>query len=182
MNPTPERHLNLPANNLGRDFILADLHGHRALLEDRLADLNFDTRRDRLFSVGDLIDRGPDSPASLALLEESWFFAVRGNHEQMLIDAVHSQKSMAWSRWLMNGGDWALHLDEEQLARWAERLDALPLTLTLELDDKRLGLCHAQYRLRHWDDRFSGAGRRPGRLDMGPFTPGGPPRPGSGRR
>jgi len=67
-----------PANTLGRDFIVGDLHGCRSLLEDLLAEVAFDGARDRLFSVGDLVDRGPDSEGCLELLKEPWFYPVLG--------------------------------------------------------------------------------------------------------
>lgn len=150
------RHPILPANERGRDFIVADLHGHRSRLDRALEEVRFDGDRDRLLSVGDLIDRGPQNLECLDLLDERWFWAVRGNHEQMLIDAVLSQASMAWSRWLMNGGNWALQQDEGELERWGHRLDELPLTLTVEHAKGRIGICHAQYRLPHWNDRVNG--------------------------
>ncbi|PTY36607.1 hypothetical protein BGP77_04745 [Saccharospirillum sp. MSK14-1] len=150
-----ENHQLLASNPHGRDFVLADLHGHRSQLEDSLAERAFDPKRDRLLSVGDLIDRGPDSLGCLALLDEPWFYAVRGNHEQMLIDAVQDQNSLAWSRWLMNGGNWALDCADAQLQYWAERLQALPYSLTVSHGDHRIGVCHAQYRLPNWDDRLS---------------------------
>lgn len=155
MNDSFESHLTFTANRQGRDFILADLHGYRTRLDAALAEQRFDPDLDRLFSVGDLIDRGPDSPACLALLDEPWFFAVRGNHEQMLIDAQRSQAVHSWSRWLMNGGNWALQQSDQQLEAWAQRLDHLPYTLTVDVGQHRIGLCHAQYRLPHWDDRLS---------------------------
>lgn len=154
MSSQASRHPSLAANHDGRDFIVADLHGHRTRLDEALAQRSFDPERDRLLSVGDLVDRGPDNADCLALLDEPWFHVVRGNHEQMLIDAVEGQDSLAWSRWLMNGGNWALNMGEAELAGWAERLAALPHTLTLEHPEGRIGICHAQYRLAHWDDRF----------------------------
>lgn len=75
-----------PANLIGRDFIVGDVHGCLSELRLLLAAVNFDPLRDRLFSVGDLVDRGPLSRESLALLAEPWFFAARGNHEQMICD------------------------------------------------------------------------------------------------
>ncbi|WP_438875484.1 metallophosphoesterase, partial [Bacillus cereus group sp. BC58] len=69
----------------------------------RLRECRFDPQQDLLVSVGDLIDRGPDSLGCLALLRESWMMAVRGNHEQMALDARASLQSTLW---LMNGGDW----------------------------------------------------------------------------
>lgn len=155
MNDSFESHLTFATNAHGRDFILADLHGYRARLDTALAEQRFNPQCDRLFSVGDLIDRGPDSPACLSLLNEPWFFAVRGNHEQMLIDALRSQAAFSWSRWLMNGGNWALQQSDQQLEDWAQQLEQLPHTLTIEVGHQRIGLCHAQYRLPHWDDRLA---------------------------
>ena len=72
-------------NTRGRDFIVGDLHGCRSMLDALLRHVGFDTATDRLFSVGDLVDRGPDSEGCLELLEHSWFHAVLGNHDAMLL-------------------------------------------------------------------------------------------------
>jgi serine/threonine protein phosphatase 1 len=48
-------------NTAGRDLIVGDIHGCFARLQVALDELGFDPERDRLFSVGDLVDRGPDS-------------------------------------------------------------------------------------------------------------------------
>lgn len=155
MNNPSQRHPTVAANDQGRDFIVADLHGHRRRLDRALEARAFDPHHDRLFSVGDLIDRGPDSPGCLDLLSEPWFYAVRGNHEQMLIDAVSSDNAQAWSRWLMNGGSWALKQPEDALTTWSDQLGHLPMTLTIEREDCTIGVCHAQYRLPHWSDRLN---------------------------
>ena len=76
----------LPSNDQGRDYVVGDLHGCRQLLDQLLEFVDFSPENDRLFSVGDLIDRGSDSLGCLALLEKPWFYAVRGNHEEMLLD------------------------------------------------------------------------------------------------
>jgi len=55
----------------------------------------------------------------------------------------------------MNGGNWALEQDEGQLQDWAERLRALPYSLTVAHGEHQIGLCHAQYRLPNWDDRLT---------------------------
>ncbi|MBU2766125.1 hypothetical protein HAP94_07940 [Acidithiobacillus ferrivorans] len=72
-------------NPIGRDFVIGDLHGCRAMLDTLLDHACFDPAMDRLFSVGDLVDRGPDSVGYLELLLESWFFSVLGNHDAMLL-------------------------------------------------------------------------------------------------
>lgn len=50
-----------PLNTLGRDFAVGDIHGMYSLLEQKLAAVNFNPQKDRLFSVGDLVNRGPES-------------------------------------------------------------------------------------------------------------------------
>ena len=81
-NPLAIHHASNPE---GRDFVVGDLHGCRAMLDTLLDHVCFDPSRDRLFSVGDLVDRGPDSIGCLELLRESWFFPVLGNHDAMLL-------------------------------------------------------------------------------------------------
>ena len=78
-----------PANLQGRDFVVGDIHGCKQDLFKALRALDFDFDKDRLFSVGDLIDRGPESLEMLKLLATApWFIPVQGNHEQMFLDAM----------------------------------------------------------------------------------------------
>lgn len=49
------------ANILGRDFVVGDIHGEFSKLSKLLSLVGFDEHSDRLFSVGDLVDRGPES-------------------------------------------------------------------------------------------------------------------------
>lgn len=76
----------IPANVEGNDFIVGDIHGCYDELEKLLQHVNFNPSVDRLFSTGDLIDRGPRSSECLALLSKPWFFAVLGNHEDLLLN------------------------------------------------------------------------------------------------
>ena len=78
------------ANHEGRDFVCGDIHGQLRQLYQAMADVSFDPKVDRLFSVGDLVDRGAQSKDVFELLHESWFHAVRGNHETMMFDAYQS--------------------------------------------------------------------------------------------
>ncbi len=103
----------LPANRKGRDFVLSDVHGCRNTLERLLNRVQFNAARDRVLSVGDLIDRGPESMACLDFLDEPWFYAVQGNHEQMLLHfcapSVVLGGRVVWDEhddFLANGGSW----------------------------------------------------------------------------
>lgn len=73
-------------NPHGRDFVVGDLHGCLEPFHRLLQAVAFRPNRDRVFCVGDLIDRGPLSLACLRLLKQPWFFSCRGNHEELLIE------------------------------------------------------------------------------------------------
>ena len=63
-------------NRLGRDLAVGDIHGYFALLQQALDSIDFDPERDRLFSVGDLTDRGPECAKALDWLARPWFHPV----------------------------------------------------------------------------------------------------------
>ncbi|WP_025770815.1 metallophosphoesterase [Thioalkalivibrio sp. HK1] len=97
--------LHLPINESGRDIVIGDVHGQSAAFERLLDRLEVDLDGgDRLILLGDLVDRGEDSWGMI-----DWYapqpsvFVLRGNHEQMLIDAADPQWMNLWRH---NGGAW----------------------------------------------------------------------------
>ena len=58
------------ANANGRDFVVGDVHGCFRTLERALTELKFDPACDRLFGVGDLVNRGPNSNEAVDWLEQ----------------------------------------------------------------------------------------------------------------
>jgi len=148
-------HITVDVNTLGRDFIVGDLHGMYDELVNALDDKGFDPKIDRLFSVGDLIDRGPDSIKCLELLNNPWFYAVQGNHERFMIDSLIHKLEMPYSSWIANGGGWTLDEDEHLLVKWAHRLESLPVTIQINMSDGLpIGVVHAEYPLDNWNERF----------------------------
>lgn len=110
----------LAINQAGRDFVVGDLHGCLKELLILLRHVNFDEQKDRLIAVGDLIDRGKYSLGCLSLLKYPWFYAVLGNHEQMLIDymvADEAQRPGQEKRWRAVGGGWFFALDNDDRQR-----------------------------------------------------------------
>lgn len=127
-------------------YIIGDLHGCLALLHEQLAKIAFDASQDLLLSVGDLADRGANSLGCLELLDMSWFGCVRGNHEQMAIDAVNEKNI---PRWLRNGGEWFYDLKREaqELAKLLI-LQSEDLPHVIELvtrKGERIVIAHADY-------------------------------------
>ncbi len=144
--------IELPANTAGRDFLLGDLHGETGKLAAALESVGFDPGRDRVIAVGDLIDRGPDSANALALVEEPWFFTVRGNHEQMMADALAAgADSPAFAHWMLNGGAWIKTVDPAAWPDLQARARALPIAITLATGrGAPIGIVHAEYPLSRW--------------------------------
>jgi len=138
----------LPVNTVGRDFFIGDLHGCRAHLEVGLAAVRFQPAVDRMISVGDLIDRGPDSLGVIRWLRRApWFYAVLGNHEVTALEAenqVGPPGAAAW-HWFQLGGRWASALSKRDMSMLMRVLRTLPLAIEVPLrDGRRVGVIHAE--------------------------------------
>ena len=130
--------------DIGRLFVVGDIHGCYDLLMAELNKLGFDVARDWLISVGDLVDRGPQCVQCVELLNQPWFKAVRGNHEQMCIDGfadihyaeIHFKDS--------NGGRWFYQLPRDQRAGIVRQFEDLPLIIEITFKGRKYGFVHAQ--------------------------------------
>jgi serine/threonine protein phosphatase 1 len=119
------------------------------LLDDLIVRIEADAGEDPAVVVflGDLVNRGPASRQVLERLiegpnrrDDRWI-TLRGNHEQLLLDAVAGRSEAAFRRWMQKGGletlaSYGLSRKEASLAR-ARRaipsphlafLDGLPLS------------------------------------------------------
>ncbi|WP_454694120.1 metallophosphoesterase [Achromobacter aegrifaciens] len=144
-----QRFLKVPRNELGRDFAVGDLHGHFSRLQQSLDQLGFDPTRDRLFSVGDLVDRGPESEAALEWLARPWFHAVQGNHEDYAIRHVRTGQ-VDVDNWRGYGGGWFLDLPSDRQQVFAEAFAQLPIAIEVETLDGAVGLLHADCPVLFW--------------------------------
>lgn len=136
--------------------MVGDIHGCFEQLEAALYAIDFDARRDRLFAVGDLIDRGPWSEQALEwTLQGPITATVLGNHEALMRDAIDPEtpyRAGYEAIWKLNGGTWWTdtdHSDEETLA-WYRWLSSLPYTLTVDTVHGPIGVIHAQPHHRTW--------------------------------
>lgn len=137
-------------NRNGRDFVCADVHGYFNLLEQELENVSFDTDRDRLFSLGDLIDRGEDSFSALKWLRYPWFHAVIGNHESMFMETMikHKQDENSFNRWHQSADGWRKGLTLDQLFELHHEICELPVVMEVAISQQsKIGLCHAQFPL-----------------------------------
>jgi serine/threonine protein phosphatase 1 len=146
-------------NRLGRDIAVGDVHGHFTRLENTLRAVRFDPSRDRLFSVGDLVDRGPEPLMALDWLRQPWFHAVRGNHEDYAI----RYRCVDTENWVMNGGAWFQVLPADQQALIARTFAALPFAMEIDTAAGPVGILHADCPSRDWRELDQALARRSGR-------------------
>ncbi len=141
--------LRLPLNTRGRDFVVGDVHGSVDLLRQGLALVRFNPEVDRLFLVGDLVDRGFYSRECLELLDKPWVWSARGNHEQMALESFGPQGQAPTDpghlRWMRDAGmEWWLQLTAAQRLPLLRKLACLPFALEVETTRGRVGIIHAE--------------------------------------
>lgn len=104
-------------------YAIGDLHGCYSELQQLLAQIAFHPQRDRLWFVGDLISRGPDSLACLRFVRDlgDRAVAVLGNHE---IRALTGLSGNATAEFNLYMGYFSDASDREELYDW---LRTLPL-------------------------------------------------------
>lgn len=131
-------------------WLTGDLHGCFELLMSGLKARQFNPYQDLLISVGDLIDRGPDSLKCLELIGEKWVTAIRGNHEQMAMDALkHRQLSL----WELNGGEWfeqSSPAQQEKARGLLMECERLPWIIEVDTATGTHVVAHADYPASHY--------------------------------
>ena len=139
----------LLANIRGRDLAVGDIHGHFQRLEQCLEAVGFDPAVDRLFSVGDLVDRGPHSGAVLGWVAQPWVHDVQGNHEALAITRVRGGR-LDLDMYRAAGGSWFLDLPRAAQLRFVERFEQLPIAIEVESAAGLVGLLHADSPFADW--------------------------------
>lgn len=101
-------------------WVVGDVHGCARELDDLLRAVRFDAARDTLWSIGDLVNTGPDSPAVLRLWRDLGARGVIGNHDVYALLSISGR----WPR--KEDGLQSLHDDPEREAL-LDPLRRLPL-------------------------------------------------------
>lgn len=131
-------------------FIVGDLHGNADLYERSLKEFGI-TDKDYVFSVGDIIDRGPQSTKLLFefLFKENRYM-IMGNHEHMYIMGEHRRDF--YHCHMQNGGDVFLNeVGETGFQYFRPFVDQLPLIIEIHHRGLKIGLVHGGVPLRYTD-------------------------------
>lgn len=137
------------ANQMDNIYVVGDLHGCYSLLMQELQNINFDFQNDVLICTGDLVDRGEENLACISLLDQPWFYTVRGNHEEMCIKSPHDPKIKDIHA--RNGGEWFYQLSQTQRLEIIELFKQLPLVIEVQLEHKKIGVVHADIDIHNWN-------------------------------
>ncbi|RMZ83972.1 hypothetical protein DV737_g1292, partial [Chaetothyriales sp. CBS 132003] len=87
----------LPSENSPKKRLIfvGDIHGCKAELLALMAKVQFNPETDHLIAVGDVVNKGPDSPGVIDFLMANNASCVRGNHEDALLLMASDMASSA---------------------------------------------------------------------------------------
>lgn len=141
------RHKIISTGTKGRTFICGDLHGSYDQLIAEMELAKFQGGSDKILFLGDITDRGIKSYECLKLLKEPWCTSILGNHDEIMLNSVHSRTDRHY--WRANGGGWFDELSypqQEEVRYLCERyVEHIPISITLLLPDgATIGLLHAE--------------------------------------
>ena len=143
MSATVKTYVQRYARNLrGSDYVASDIHGCFSSLKFALQRVGFSPVRDRLFCVGDLVDRGPESHMVPGLLAQPWFNSIRGNHEDLILEVGNNGHGPLAEPLKRKGTCWLEEMDPEFRQRLAQRLADLPILIEIETETGLVGLVH----------------------------------------
>ncbi|GGH23473.1 metallophosphoesterase family protein [Paenibacillus segetis] len=87
--------------------MISDIHGCYDEFNELLKKVEYKQGLDQLILVGDYVDRGLKSKEVVeqvkSLVEEWGVIALRGNHDQMMVDALEKENEEDDARWIRNG-------------------------------------------------------------------------------
>jgi len=143
-------HKKFELNTQGRDIAVGDIHGCFTKLQERLDAIGFNPEVDRLFSVGDLVDRGPENHAVLDWLARPWFHAVMGNHDDMAMRWPLG--NMQGDIYRRNGGGWNIDQPRSAQLEISDAMGRLPVAILVETALGLVGIVHADVPTPNWGE------------------------------
>lgn len=112
------------SGDYNRSIIIGDIHGCFAEFQSLLNNINFCDSA-FLISVGDMVDRGPDSWRVVLFFKNTInAHSVMGNHERRIAGVIRGTSQVAWSQ---------LHtlskIDDDLHDSWATHFESLPAVI-----------------------------------------------------
>lgn len=153
---TTNTYTKIPRDTTHRHLVIGDIHGRFNTLIELLDKANYNPESDILVSVGDLIDRGPRSVEVIDFFAAPNRYAVRGNHEQMVLN---NKKWLAVWSYPQNGGpatNRSLIASNRDLAWLQHQVSDYPVCLDIgdENDKHAFRIVHAEQPFNWTESKF----------------------------
>lgn len=91
-----------------RILMISDIHGCYVPFRKLLEKVDYHPDRDTLMLLGDYVDRGPKSKETVEqvrdLVHDYQVIALRGNHDQRLVDLIRTDDAAVQAKFLEHGG------------------------------------------------------------------------------
>lgn len=128
-------------------YVISDIHGHYNEFLKMLDLISF-SDKDKLYILGDIIDRGPCSIEMIKyVMDKENIIMLMGNHEHMMLDYLNGCYEYDSSTWYSNGGyktyDEFLYLSIEETQAISNWLANLPSMLEIIVNHQKYVLSHA---------------------------------------
>lgn len=93
---------------MSRILMISDIHGCVDPFNKLLDSISYIPSDDKLILLGDYVDRGPQSKETVERVRELVnnynVIALRGNHDQRLVDLMRSDSEVVQNKFLEHGG------------------------------------------------------------------------------
>lgn len=132
-------------------FIVADIHGCYDEFMEKLISMGFRMGEDICVAVGDLVDRGKNNEAMIALLEKHWFFTSKGNHEDFCVKGYFDSSIEFYHKLPNNGGEWFYQQSDEMQRYIIDKFNNLPILIELHYKGRKYGIVHADVPVNDWE-------------------------------
>lgn len=145
-------------NTKGVDYALGDIHGCYRHLEKRLEKVGFNKDCDRLFTAGDLVDRGPENEWVLDWLGQPFFEVSPGNHElfiqKLYRDGDPSDEVLRKCyEFEKSGFEWWGNTSKFFRREFLSRIRDLPAAMQIDTSIGQVGMIHADVPVGYaWQD------------------------------
>lgn len=134
-------------------YVMSDIHGQLDMYLRMLVEIRYDGRHDKLYILGDVIDRGPQGVAVLKdCMHRPGVTLLLGNHEDILLRVLQAgrtgRREAEWQKaWTQNGGDPTRRDFLAQPASVQREMEdyllKCPLNLTIQAKEKLFLAAHA---------------------------------------
>lgn len=126
-------------------FVVSDIHGQFDTFLKLLEKINFQPQQDKIFCLGDLVDRGPKPLETIRYFKDNEFsIALKGNHEVYLCEYFKYKYEYQFEQhyYYNTAGILEERLTPVDIMEYINWIHNLPLQVELKIDGKLFVLAH----------------------------------------